>query len=95
MVEVKPRNKYSNSTPPNSEYQILSHPSGNRSKKKSSENRIHESHKNKMSYTPIIIGAEQLSPRCKLWEGGAALLILIIYSERLSTLFSIFVTLSR
>jgi hypothetical protein len=32
MIEVKPRNKYSNSTPPNSEYQILSHPSGNQSK---------------------------------------------------------------
>lgn len=28
MIEVKPRNKYSNSTPANSDYQIMSHPSG-------------------------------------------------------------------
>jgi len=32
MIEVKPRNEYSNSKPPNSDYQILSHPSGNISK---------------------------------------------------------------
>ena len=32
MIEVKPRNEYSNSTPANSEYQILGHPSGNHSK---------------------------------------------------------------
>lgn len=32
MIEVKPRNEYSNSTPANSEYQILGHPSGNLSK---------------------------------------------------------------
>lgn len=29
MINIKPRNKYGNSTPANSDYQILSHPSGN------------------------------------------------------------------
>ena len=32
MIELKPINEYSNSTPPNSEYQILEHPSGNRNR---------------------------------------------------------------
>ncbi len=32
MIKFQPRNKYSNATPPNSEYQILEHPSGNLSR---------------------------------------------------------------